>query len=897
MPIQFPTAVIVAMIATVLLSVLPVSVNAANGDNGLNLAPAAKARTSFVSGNESLPAIQEGVSPHNSQDHSHGCYGNWPERGTQWVQYVWSHPISINGAALYWWDDHRGIHLPASASLSYWNGSAFVPTFKADVAVLPDQFNTVHFSNIKTTKLRLTIKSQPDASTGVIEWKVFDSGDTAAFAPVASAGEPRVDVIPAPTYLHGSGRGVGYPGEPATTHWSKESGPGEVTFADADSADTTATFSEPGDYVLEFAFGLRGLTSTDALHVHVITRPKLEPLQTIYASHYKIDSPFWNDRLKNLIVHWVPHCITTIEEPDLSMGGLNNLIEAGKKLRGEPYKLQEGPPYSNAWVLNTTESMADALTLDPQGDADIIAAQASFRKTLGQWIPIILAAQEPDGYFQTRFTLGTAADRRAHFVAHRWDPRTRGQHEGYVGGYFIEAGIADYVATGGKDRRLYDAAKKLADCWVAHIGSAPKQKWWDDHEEMEQALIRLGRFVNRNEAAGMGQKYIDLAHFLLSCREGGSDYDQSQSRVTQQYQPVGHAVRAAYLYSAMAGIASETGNPAYWSSVLSLNNNIVNSKYYVTGGIGSTSGNEGFGPAYSLPNNTAYCESCSSCGMIFLQHDLNLATHNARYADIYERTLYNALLGSVDLPAENFTYTNPLSSGNTRGKWNGCPCCVGNIPRVLLELPKWMYVKRNNAVYVNLFVGSTVDVGKVAGTNLQLVQTTDYPWKGKVMITVNPATAKKFTVYVRSPMRDLSQLYSTTPAANGISSLAVNGKPMDTSHLTKGYVAIERLWKAGDTIELQLPLDVRKIIATSKIHADHGRVAYARGPLIYNFESVDQNINQPIGSPSMSAKWSPKLLDGVVSLHGKSADGSPLVAVPNYARLNRGGQSMVWVKQ
>src|SRR5205823_3293594 len=159
-------------------------------------------------------------------------------------------------------------------------------------------------------------------------------------------------------------------------------------------------------------------------------------------------------------------------------------------------------------------------------------------------------------------------------------------------------------------------------------------------------LVRLGRFVNDTEGAGAGQKYIDLAKFLLDCRAGGSEYDQSHVPVTQQYQAVGHAVRAAYTYSAMADITAETGDPGYWSATLSLWDNIVNRKYYVTGGIGSGETSEGFGRDYSLPNPTAYVESCSSCGLLYMQYKLGLATRDAKYADIYETTLYNALLGA-----------------------------------------------------------------------------------------------------------------------------------------------------------------------------------------------------------------------------------------------------------
>ena len=233
-------------------------------------------------------------------------------------------------------------------------------------------------------------------------------------------------------------------------------------------------------------------------------------------------------------------------------------------------------------------------------------------------------------------------------------------------------------------------------------------------------------------------------------------------------------MRAAYLFSGMADVAAETHDADYQSAVLSLWDNLVNKKYYLTGGIGSGETSEGFGGNYSL-RNKAYNESCSSCGVIFFQYKMNLAYHDAKYADLYEETIYNALLGATDLEGKNFYYDNPLVDTKARYPWHNCPCCVGNIPRTLLMLPTWTYAKSADGIYVNLFVGSTINVGKVAGTEVEMVQKTDYPWSGIVAITVNPKEAKKFTVYVRVPNRTTSALYTPTPEVSGLKSLAVNG--------------------------------------------------------------------------------------------------------------------------
>jgi DUF1680 family protein len=434
---------------------------------------------------------------------------------------------------------------------------------------------------------------------------------------------------------------------------------------------------------------------------------------------------------------------------------------------------------------------------------------------------------------------------------------------------------------------LYNAAKKLADCWYNNIGPAPKKEWYDGHQAMEIALVRFGRFVNEVEGKGKGDKYIELSKFLLDCRRNGSEYDQSHVPVIQQYEAVGHAVRAVYSYAGMAEVAMETGDIDYHSAVMSLWNNIVNKKYYVTGGVGSGETSEGFGPNYSLRHN-AYCESCSSCGEVFFQHKLNMTYHDAKYADLYEETLYNALLGSIDLEGKNFYYQNPLDSRGPRYDWHVCPCCVGNIPRTLLMLPTWMYVKSDDSIYVNLFIGSTVTVEDVAGTNVKMAQATDYPWSGDVSITVNPEVEKKFSVKVRVPNREVSELYTSTPKSNGITSISVNGSAINPP-IEKGYAVITRIWKAGDKIDLTLPMKVQRVKASDRIAATAGRVALRYGPLIYSAERVDQDLNNVLSPESaLSTEWKGDFLGGVLVIKGTWADGSALTAIPNYARSNRG---------
>ncbi len=861
----------------------PRAIAQAPADEPINLAKVAIPTALYTSGDTKLNALNSGLTPRNSRDRERGAYGNWPNLNTQWVQYEWSKPVSTSKVDVYWWMDRGGVGAPASYRILYWDGSAFVPVANASgLGLVSDKYNTTSFDEVHTTKLRVEIVSDGTHSTGILQWKVYNSGDLPAFPPVVDAGLDRVVVLGGRTYLSGRAEWL-KPNTANLVRWSKASGPGQVTFVDAASPVTTATFSVPGEYVLTLAASGQGEKGSSDVKVHAEAAPPKQRLDVVYTTRYSIDSPLWNVRAKTLIVDWIPHCINYCERTDLrqGQGGLDNFVEAAKALQGQPHARHKGYVFSNAWVHQTVESMCIALMVDPQGDPEIISAQQHMQETLERWIPIVLAAQEPDGYLQTAYTL---ADRK--YWPERWSPAQRGNHEGYTAGYFIESAINHYTLSNGQDLRLYKAAKKLADCWAANIGVG-KKAWFDGHQEMEQALVRFGRFVNDMEGQGRGDSYIVLAKFLLDSRRGGQEYDQSHVPPGQQYEAVGHAVRATYFYSGMADIAAETGDHDYQSAVMSLWDNMVNRKYYLTGGIGSGETSEGFGPNYSL-RNEAYCESCSSCGLIFFQYKLNLAYHDAKYADLYEQTMYNALLGGVALDGKSFSYTNPLVN-TQRTVWHVCPCCVGNIPRTLLMMPTWAYVKGKDGLYVNMFVGSKIHVGKIAGTDVEMVQKTNYPWSGKVGITVNPAQSKTFSVYVRIPNRTTSKLYTETPAVSGVKSFSVNGREMKP-RIEKGYAVITRDWKAGDRIDMELPMEPQRVTADNRIKADTGDVALKYGPLVYNVETADgQNIDQPLGSAPLKAEWRPDLLGGVMVLTGTWQDGTPMTAIPNYARVNRLG--------
>jgi hypothetical protein len=330
--------------------------------------------------------------------------------------------------------------------------------------------------------------------TPLIQTAILSSASAAETGLKGVAGIDRVTILPGKTYLRGW---AGYGDPPRSNQnrgrqdvpsaapagpafqaaWTKDSGPGEVKFADAKALITTAAFSTPGAYVLRLTVDNGESKSSSTLNVSVETPPPAKQLDAVYTKNFKIDSPLWSGRAKTLMVTWIPYFIEHINRTDLKQGpgGIDNFVEAGKKLRGEPHGAHKGYVFSNAWVHQTVEAMSIALMIDPQGDQEIINAHAKMRATLEDWIPKILAAQEPDGYLQTAFTL-PRVNARGNVdpgpFAH-WE--RRGDHEGYTAGYFLESAINHYLMTNKKDARLYNAAKKLADCWCANLGPAPRR--------------------------------------------------------------------------------------------------------------------------------------------------------------------------------------------------------------------------------------------------------------------------------------------------------------------------------------------------------------------------------------------------------------------------------------
>lgn len=618
------------------------------------------------------------------------------------------------------------------------------------------------------------------------------------------------------------------------------------------------------------------------------SNPADPPLQPVHLQQIELRG-FWRDQVKRLTEKWIPHCIIQMEAGGRGQE-LMNLVHTGAILKGEPVDTKfTGCPWSDAYVYNTVESICLALAVDPAGDEALDRAQGALRKKVDEWIPIILAAQMDDGYIHSFHTV----NKYPRYTNIR-------NHEFYVQGYFIEMGVAHCRITGGKDRRLYDAARKCADHLCRTFGPPPKRNWVYGHAGMGYALCRLARLVDEVEGDGKGDAYVRLAKYLFDHRHTEpahrNAYHQSHLPVVEMDDAIGHAVRATYFYTGITELAMLTGDTAYRAAADKLWDSAVNRKLYITGGVGASHKGEAFDVDYELRNN-GYCESCAGCGLSFWADRMHRSHKRGHYMDVQERVLYNNILGAIELSGENFYYQNPLIGKSPRYPWHGCPCCVGNIPRALIGIKDSMYSlnRQKDALYVSHFVASTATLNDVAGTSVRIEQRTDYPWKGAVSITLSPDDAKTFTVKVRVPDRGESALYTPTPDLAGGAVIKVNDK-VQTPAVQEGYVSLKRTWTAGDRIDITLPMNVQRVHCDERAAANRGRVALQRGPLVYNVEDIDHAVKAAdlVLKPDavLTAAWRDDLLAGVVAVACADPD---LLAIPNFARLNRGGESRVWI--
>lgn len=424
----------------------------------------------------------------------------------------------------------------------------------------------------------------------------------------------------------------------------------------------------------------------------------------------------------------------------------------------------------------------------------------------------------------------------------RWT-NLRDHHELYCAGHLIEGAVAYFQATG--KRKLLDIMCRYADYMIRVFGRGEGQlRGYCGHEEVELALVKLARATGQ-------KKYLDLCKFFIdergaephyfteeSIRDGRDptdfiqktyEYSQSHEPVRDQKKVVGHAVRAMYLYCGMADIATEYNDDSLTAALETLWDDLTTKQMYITGGIGPAVSNEGFTDYYDLPNESAYAETCASVGLVFWASRMLGRGPNRRYADIMEQALYNGAMSGLSLDGRTFFYENPLESGGKHHRWiwHPCPCCPPNIARLLASVGSYMYAVSEDEVAVHLY-GESQARFEIGGTKIGLSQTTLYPWDGAIRFDVTAEKAARFAVALRIP-----------EWADG-STLKVNGETLDLASVTiDGYARIERDWKSGDHIDLDIPLAPRALFANPLVRQDAGRTALMRGPVVYCVEATD----------------------------------------------------------
>jgi len=633
--------------------------------------------------------------------------------------------------------------------------------------------------------------------------------------------------------------------------------------------------------------------------IKVFSQTPLQKFEFVNFSQVNITDNFWKPKIDKVATVTMKACIyqTEIKTPRIRN------FEKVARNKGEKF---EGIYYDDSDVYKALEAMAYALKTHPD---PVLEAKAD------EWIDKVAAAQLPDGYLDTYFTLRDINQRWTNIEA----------HEDYNAGHLIEAAVAYYNVTG--KRKLLDVAIRLAN----HIDSTFRlgnKKWFSGHEEIELALVKLYKVTNDD-------RYLKLADWYLQQRGKDGIYNYEGKWVTPAYwqtlKPVkdqteitGHAVRAMYLYTGTADVAALTGDNGYMNAMEKVWEDVVYRNMYITGGIGSAGDNEGFTKDYDLPNEDAYCETCASVGMVLWNQRMCQLTGDSKYIDVLERSLYNGALDGLSLSGDHFFYDNVLASNgqHQRREWFGTACCPANIARLVTSVGNYIYGKNNDGIWVNLFVGSNTNI-KVANTDVAVKMETNYPWDGKVKLNIDPGKRSKFKLYIRQPAWLTSgpagensggDIY-TDPVIRedrAMYSYLLNGKEI-TGREENGYEIIEAEWKKGDVLQFEYPMEIREMVANPKVKMDNDRIALQRGPLVYCVEGADNkegvwNLTVPGGTSFRATDY--KVLDESVvalqtelpsALANENGDAirierRKITAIPYYCWANRGANDMqVWL--
>jgi DUF1680 family protein len=546
------------------------------------------------------------------------------------------------------------------------------------------------------------------------------------------------------------------------------------------------------------------------------------PVQAVH-----LTDGFWSARRRVTTERSLPTLLALLEEH----GAIDNF----RRLSGRKSVPRRGPLYTDSDVYKWIEAASWAVASNETSDSD----KQKFRTELDGLISDIVAAQEPSGYLNTYYVADKAKL--------RFTELTR-SHEDYCLGHLIQAGLAYYRATG--NRTLLDAGIRFADYVVDNFGPT-KRPFVTGHPELEMALVELYRTTRE-------PKYLDFTRYLFSgvererlkLKDADIKYMFSGKPFTSRTEFEGHAVRALYAAAGAADYFAESGDPAFRKTLDLLWTDLTTRKMYITGGVGSRSGGEGFGDPYELPSEQAYAETCAAIANVMWNFRLLSITGDARYTDVLERALYNGVNSGLSLSGTLYCYRNPLASNGEklRNPWYDTTCCPPNIERLFESLPGYFYATSRDGIYVNLYGGSELDWHLEDGSPLKLTETTNYPWAGEIKFTVNPETSADFTLNLR------------WPAWAASAEVQVNGEVISNGSAGKGsYIPVSRHWKKGDVVALNLPLQAVPTVSNSRVSDTFGRVAVLRGPLVYAAEQLDQ-AGIPLADLSIRPK-SPSTID------------------------------------
>jgi DUF1680 family protein len=614
--------------------------------------------------------------------------------------------------------------------------------------------------------------------------------------------------------------------------------------------------------------------------------------------------------IKNVVLtdnFWLPKIktiqLTTIQyafDKCYQEGRMDNFLIAGGKMEGET---RGKMPFDDTDLYKIIEGASYSLISNPDPKLDAY---------LDSIISIINTGQEKDGYLTTWFTIDPASP-PASWVKpskFRWENEIS-SHELYNSGHLYEAAAAHYLATG--KRNFLDIALRNADLLTENFGPG-KNYTVPGHQIVETGLIKLYRITGE-------EKYLNLSKFFLDERGDSLNhnlygaYNQDHMPVIRQEEVTGHAVRAVYMYAAMTDIAALKKDTAYRKAVDHLWQNMVNRKMYITGGIGARHDGEAFGADYELPNRTAYGETCAAIGSVYWNHRLFLMTGDVKYVDIIERTLYNGLIAGISTDGMKFFYPNPLESDAkftfnhgscTRQGWFDCSCCPTNLIRFIPAIPELIYATKGNNLYINLYMANHAEID-LNNLKLTIQQETGYPNDGNIKIVLHPDRTVNFDILLRVPhwMRNMAvpgDLYSYMPDKQPEIQLRINGKAESVA-IENGYIRLSRQWSEGDSINLEFPMQVKRIIANPKVIDDIKRVSFEYGPLVYCAEEIDNgsqlNDFRVSGTDKIQVDYQNNLLGGTntITLNQKGT-GKELVLIPYYLWSNRNtGKMLVWFQQ